>query len=322
MASGKSAIMKALVANLGIAVAKFGGASVTGSAAMFSEGVHSLVDSGNQGLLLLGMARSEKAPDERHPLGYGKETYFWSFLVAMLIFGLGATVSLYEGVEKVLHPHAMENLTFSMLGLDIGFRDLVLGILAFSILLEGWSLWAAWKIFTVQRAGRSVAQALKDTRDPTVMVVLFEDSAAVLGLIIAFIGVFLAYALEMPILDGVASICIGVILAVVSVFLAVKCKGLLIGEAADGETRTRMAAIVADLPGVVAVNEIVTLFMGAEDMLVMVSVDYREAMDSGQIEAVSTEAEKRLRATFPLVSRVFVEAQGARAHARLRAMEA
>jgi cation diffusion facilitator family transporter len=317
MASGKGAIIKALIANMGIAVAKFGGASVTGSAAMFSEGVHSLVDSGNQGLLLLGMSRSEKAPDERHPLGYGKETYFWSFLVAMLIFGLGATVSLYEGVEKVLHPHPMENANFVFLGLSISFRDLVLGILTLSIFLEGWSLLAAWKVFKVQRGGRSVSQALRDTRDPTVLVVLFEDSAAVLGLIIAFVGVFLAYTLDMPMLDGAASICIGVILAVVSVFLAIKCKGLLIGEAADPETRTHMASIVADLPGVVAVNEIVTLFMGADDMLVLISVDYRESMDSGQIEAVSTEAEKRLRRAFPLVSRVFVEAQGARSHKRL-----
>ncbi|WP_413207389.1 cation diffusion facilitator family transporter [Rhodospirillum sp. A1_3_36] len=317
MASGKGAILKALIANMGIAAAKLGGASVTGSAAMFSEGVHSLVDSGNQGLLLLGMSRSEKAPDEHHPLGYGKETYFWSFLVAMLIFGLGATVSFYEGVEKVLHPHAMESANFALLGLSISFRDLVLGILVLSILLEGWSLIAAWNVFKVQRAGRGVFQALRDTRDPTVLVVLFEDSAAVLGLVIAFIGVFLAYSLDMPVLDGVASICIGVILAVVSVFLAIKCKALLIGEAADPATRAGMAAIVADLPGVVAVNEIITLFMGADDMLVLVSVDYRESMDSGQIEAVSTEAEKRLRRAFPLVFRVFVEAQGSRSHKRL-----
>ncbi|KZC96625.1 MULTISPECIES: cation diffusion facilitator family transporter [Thalassospira] len=318
--SSKGAIYMAAAANLLIAVAKFGGAAVTGSAAMMSEGIHSLVDTGNQGLLLLGIRLSNKQPDKQHPLGYGKETYFWSFLVAVMIFGLGAGVSIWEGVDKIIHPHALDiHMVASIGGFDVMTYHVVLSILVVAMLLEGLAFRTAYRAFVTQHPDTPVLKAIHDTKDPTVIVILFEDSAAMLGLIVAFFGISAAYVLDMPLLDGIASVAIGVILAVTAFFLAVECKGLLIGESATAETRSKITAMVNAIPGIKRANEIITLHQGPQSLMVCISVDFQDNISSNQIEATVSQVEADIRSTIPGVAKVFIEAQNWRSHQELLA---
>ena len=305
----------AAAANLLIAVAKFGGAMITGSAAMMSEGIHSLVDTGNQGLLLLGLKLSTKEPDEKHPLGYGKETYFWSFLVAVMIFGLGAGVSIWEGVDKVIHPHALDvHVVATFFGFDIRTYHVVFSILLIAIGLEGAAFRTAYITFRAQHPNMPIIEAVHRSKDPTVFVILFEDSAALLGLMVACIGIAAAYILEMPVLDGVASILIGIILAITAFFLAVECKGLLIGESANAQSRKKIDAIVAAIPGVSRVNEIITLHLGPKDLIVCVSLDFLDKLNSPQVEESVSRIETDIRKAVPEVSKVFIEAQNWLSH--------
>ncbi|NIY77330.1 cation diffusion facilitator family transporter [Thalassospira sp. HF15] len=316
--SSKGAIYMAAAANLLIAVAKFGGAAITGSAAMMSEGIHSLVDTGNQGLLLLGLRLSTREPDERHPLGYGKETYFWSFLVAVMIFGLGAGVSIWEGVDKVIHPHALDvHVVATFGGFDIRTYHVVFSILAIAIVLEGMAFRTAYRTFRAQNPGIPLIKAVRSSKDPTVFVILFEDSAALLGLVVACVGIAAAYLLEMPVLDGLASVMIGLILAVTAFLLAVECKGLLIGESASRQSRKMIAEMVAAIPGILKVNEIVTLHHGPQSLMVCVSVDFQDKVTSKQVEAAVSRLESDIRAAIPEVSKVFIEAQNWRSHQEL-----
>tara|TARA_R110000868_G_scaffold373543_1_gene637740 strand:- start:120616 stop:121593 length:978 start_codon:yes stop_codon:yes gene_type:complete len=316
--SSKGAIYMAAAANLLIAVAKFGGAAITGSAAMTSEGIHSLVDTGNQGLLLLGLKLSTKQPDKKHPLGYGKETYFWSFLVAVMIFGLGAGVSIWEGIDKVIHPHVLDiHVVASVVGFDIQTYHVVLSILVVAMFLEGAAFRTAYIAFVAQNPDTPIFKAIRNTKDPTVIVILFEDSAAMLGLIVAFFGISAAYAFNMPILDGLASVTIGIILAVTAFFLAVECKGLLIGESASAQTRDMISAMVEDIPGVKRANEIITIHHGPQSLMVCISLDFQDKITSNQIEAIVSQLEREIRATIPEVSKVFVEAQNWRSHQKL-----
>jgi cation diffusion facilitator family transporter len=229
----KTVIYAALAGNLAIALTKFAAAFFTGSSAMLSEGVHSLVDTGNGGLLLYGMHRAARPADRTHPLGHGRELYFWSFIVALLVFALGAGVSLYEGIVHIMAPEPVANVKVNYV------------VLGLSFLFEGTSWMVALKEFRREKGKQGWLQAVQSSKDPSVYTVLFEDSAALLGLIVAFAGILAAQLLDMPELDGAASIGIALILGATAIFLARESKGLLIGEPASPEVQKKVLAIAS-----------------------------------------------------------------------------
>lgn len=302
--SSKKVIFAALAGNSAIAATKFGAAAYTGSSAMMSEAVHSLVDTGNQLLLLLGMRRSARPATPQHPFGHGLQLYFWSFVVAILIFGLGAGVSLFEGIEKVRHPSEIQNawVNFVVLGLSIVF--------------EAGSWIVAWREFRAGNAGQSVWLSIRRSKDPVTFTVLFEDSAALLGLAVALCGVTLAHVLDMPILDGVASIVIGLILTATAAFLAFECQSLLTGEAAALPVRQSIEALAAAAPGVVRVNELLTMHFGPRDVLVALSVDFDDTLTAEAVERTIVSLKVQIRERHPEATRVFIEAQAWSAHER------
>jgi cation diffusion facilitator family transporter len=300
MAHGtKVVIYAALVGNALIAVTKFVAASITGSAAMMAEGIHSLVDTGNQGLLLHGLRRARKPADERFPFGHGKEIYFWAFVVAIMIFALGSGVSIYEGVHRVMHPAPVTNPFVNYI------------VLALAAIFEGFALWFAWKEFRGQMRGRSVRETIRASKDPTTFVVLFEDSAAMLGLIVAAIGLTLGEVLGMPVFDGIASIGIGLILGATAIMLAIRTKSLLIGESAEPEIVADVRARAAAIDAVLAVNEVLTLHMGPHDVLLTISVDFRDELPAGDVEKAIDRLTRDIRAAHSNIKRVFIEAEAA-----------
>jgi len=295
--SSKLVIYAALVGNALIAVTKFGAAFMTGSAAMMAEGIHSLVDTGNQGLLLHGLRRAKRPADERFPFGHGKEVYFWSFVVAMLIFGLGAVVSIYEGVHRVQHPEVVTDPMINYI------------VLALAFCFEGAAWWLALREFRSHQRGRSMREAIRASKDPTTFVVLFEDTAALVGLLVAAVGLSLSQTLEMPVLDGVASIGIGCILAVTAAVLAMRTKSLLIGEAADPLLVADVRRRVEALDAVEAVNEVLTLHMGPHQVVLNISVDMVDALPVGDVERAIESLTVEIRSAHPDISRVFIEAE-------------
>lgn len=315
MASGSTTIVIiAMTANAGIAVAKFVAAAWTGSSAMLSEGIHSVVDTCNQGLLLYGLKKSSRPADARHPFGYSKELYFWSFVVAIILFALGAGVSLYEGVEKLLHPHPLA---------DAYIIYIVLGV---AILLEGFSTYKALQEFNRRYKGQHWFTALRQSKDPALFAIVLEDVAAMIGLFVAFIGVFAADQFGFIHGDGLASIFIGLVLACVAIFMAIEIKSLIIGEAADDETKAGIFDVLnAQAQGdgpIQGINELRTMHLGPDDILVAASVDYRDELDAGELEALTTQIETTIREAHPKVRRVFLEAQSRAGHATVLAQEA
>ncbi|MCB1217875.1 cation transporter [bacterium] len=298
MASGsKKVIYAALAGNALIAVTKFTAAAITGSSAMLSEGIHSLVDTGNQVLLLYGLKRSVRPADREFPFGYGKEVYFWSFVVAILIFAVGAGVSLYEGIHNLLQPgeHGDPRLNYIVLG--------------FAFLFEGFAFTMALREFNRSRDGRNVWQMIRGSKDPTLFVVLFEDSAAMAGIVVAFLGVLLTSLTHNPLWDSGASIVIGLILAAVAILLALETKGLLIGESADPEVVRGISEIAELQPEVLHVNEVLTMHIGPQYVLVNLSVEFRDDCVADQIERAIARIDRSLRHRFPDVRRVFIEAE-------------
>ena len=283
----------ALGANVGIAVAKFVAAAITGSSAMLTEGVHSLVDSTNQLLLMYGQKRAAKPADATHPGGYGRELYFWSFVVALLVFALGAGVSVYEGVVHFLEPEPATSPLVAYIVLGIAFA------------LEAGSTVAAFREFNRARAGQSWWSALTDTKDATTVIVLLENGAAMVGILVAAIGLAVSQLTGDPRFDGVASIVIGLILGVVAIFLAREAKGLLIGEAADPLLTTEIRR-VATRPGVTGVGEIITIHNAPEQILAAVNVDFDNRLGAGDVERIVGEIEDALQAEFPSIYRVYV----------------
>ncbi|WP_157019202.1 cation diffusion facilitator family transporter [Mesorhizobium xinjiangense] len=300
-------IYAALIGNFLIAVTKFVASWITGSSAMLSEGVHSLVDTGNELLLLHGLRRSEQAPDRTHPFGYGRELYFWSFIVALLVFALGAGVAFYEGVTHILDPEPADNVTVNY------------AVLAISAVFEGVSWWIGLKEFNRRRGRLGFFEAARQSKDPSVYTVLFEDSAALLGLAIAFLGILFAQLLDMPQLDGVASIGIGCVLGATAVFLARESKGLLMGEPALPQVERALTAIVETDAAVERVNGILTVHLGPEQIVAGLSVEFEDRLDATEIEACVERLEARLRREIPAITAFFVKPQTARGWAR-RAM--
>lgn len=310
MASSKKAIYAAIVGNFAIAVTKFIAAGISGSSAMFAEGIHSLVDTGNGGLLLLGIKRSKRPPDESHPYGYGKVVYFYTLIVAVLIFGLGGGVSLYEGIKHTLHPAKLGDPTMSYI------------VLALAILFEAAVWWVAWKEFKKLRGDASNWSYIRGSKDPTVFAVLFEDSAALAGLVAALIGIYLSHKLDMPILDGIASIVIGLILCLVASVLLYESKGLLIGEGTHPETVAAIRAMTRDDPAVQRVVRALTMHMGPEQVLLNLEVDFNKDLSGTEVELAVDRLEQRIRTAHPEVKHIFIEAEsfGARRAAEKRGL--
>jgi cation diffusion facilitator family transporter len=301
VASGsKKVIYAALFGNALIAVTKFIAAFITRSSAMFSEGIHSVVDTGNQVLLLWGLRRSKKPPDERFPFGHGKEIYFWSFVVAILIFAVGAGISVYEGVKHVLHPRPVESPYVNYI------------VLAIAMVFEGGAWLFAWKEFRKVKGGYGYIQAVQRGKDPSMFVVLFEDTAAMLGLVVAFLGILLGQLTGNPHFDGAASVVIGLILGATAIWLAYETHGLLIGEGANPEVVGRIREITGRYGSITHVNEIATMHMGPEYILVNLSVDFASETSSDDVESVVRQLDRELKAALPRVKRVFIEAEARR----------
>ncbi|KMO19966.1 cation diffusion facilitator family transporter [Methylobacterium platani] len=301
------AIYTAAGANLAIAVAKFTGAFFTGSSAMLAEGVHSVVDTANQILLLVGLKRAARPADARFPFGYGREVYFYAFLVALLIFLGGGAFAVYEGIHKLQHPEPAADAV--ILGRTIPGFVVNLAILGFAVLAEGYSCFVALKAFWGEKGKLPPVTAIRRSKDPALFTVLVEDVAALTGLVVALSGVILAEMLEKPAFDGVASIAIGLILIGMAIFLMIETHGLLVGEAAEPELVAGLHEIVRSEPGVHHVNEVLTQHLGPADVLVNVSLDIDDALSGGEVEGLVGRLETRMKALSPKVRRVFVEIQ-------------
>ncbi|MFO0579586.1 MAG: cation diffusion facilitator family transporter [Polyangia bacterium] len=290
-------IWGALFANLAIAATKFVAAAVTGSSAMLSEGIHSLVDTGNEALLLLGVRQSRRPADEDHPFGYGKELYFWTLIVAILVFAGGGGMSIYEGITHLLHPEPLRDPTWNYV------------VLGAAMIFEGISWALALRELRPLRAGRTLWQTMRSSKDPTTFTIFLEDSAALLGLLLAFLGVLLSHALHAPVLDGVASILIGTMLALVGVFLIIESRGLLLGEGADRDVRSALKEIVRRDPDVRAVNRALTLYFGPHEILLNMGVQFSAELSTEQLAAAVARIERAIRSECPDVRRIFLEAQ-------------
>ncbi|MFW7268718.1 cation diffusion facilitator family transporter [Gluconacetobacter sp. Hr-1-5] len=300
--SSRFVIYAALGGNLLVAVVKFVAAFMTGSAAMLSEAIHSLIDTGNQMLLLVGLRRAARPATTLHPFGYGLELYFWTFVVALLIFGLGAGVSVIEGVSRIRHPQPVDHVVVNYV------------VLALAILFEG-SVWlTALRAFRRNGKGRrGWLEAVRHSKDPTVFTVLFEDTAALCGLAVALLGNILAETLDLPMLDGVASILIGVILTVTAAFLARETQSLLTGEGMAAESLAKVRGLALREPGVLGLNEMRSMHFGPSDVLVALSLDFDNGQSAGQVEQTVSRIEEQIRKAVPEVTHVFIEAQDASA---------
>jgi cation diffusion facilitator family transporter len=283
----------ALGANVGIAVAKFVAAALTGSSAMLTEGVHSLVDSTNQLLLMYGQKRAAKPADAIHPAGYGRELYFWSFVVALLVFALGAGVSIYEGVIHVMEPEPAVSPLIAYVVLFVAFA------------LEGGSTYAAFREFDASRNGRSWWQALVGAKDTTNVIVLLENGAAMAGIVIAAVGLGISQMTGDPRFDGIASILIGLLLGAVAIFLAREAKGLLIGEAADPHLIEGVRRH-ATRAGVMGVGEIMTIHNAPDQIVAAVNVDFDNRLSAGEVEQIVDAIERDLQAEFPTIMRIYI----------------
>jgi cation diffusion facilitator family transporter len=291
------AVYGAMAANLVIAVTKFVAAGFSGSSAMLAEGIHSLVDSGNQLLLLLGMKKSRKPADESHPFGHGKELYFWSLIVAIALFGIGGGMSTYEGITHLLHPHPLSDPKWSYVVLGVAFLfDGISWMIALHELLPG-----------IRKEG--LKKALVGTKDPSVLTVLCEDTADLIGLILAFLGIFLGHRLNSPSADGIASIAIGAVLAAVSVFLVWQSKGLLLGESAAPEVVESIRAAARAVPGIEGVKQPLTMHFGPDEVLLNLKVEFRPDLPASEVTAAIDRLKQTIREQHPEIRRIFIEAR-------------
>jgi cation diffusion facilitator family transporter len=297
MGESKTAIIAALAGNLVIAAVKLVAAVITGSSAMVSEAIHSLVDTGNQGLLLLGISRSKKPPDLEHPYGHGREIYFWAFVVAVAIFAVGGGVSVYEGIRHVISPVVIE---------DPFWNYVVLGC---AFVFESISWFFGWRAFRMRLGKQGPLEAIHRSKDPTVFIVVFEDSAAIIGLAIAFLGVFFGHLWRNPYLDGAASILIGLMLALIAAFLAYETKGLLIGEGYDRKTLQELREIIKGDPAIDRINRLLTLFFGPDDVMLTVEVKFRDRLTTPDIRAAVKRIREKIRAQHSEIQRIYFAAE-------------
>ncbi|MCU1338154.1 MAG: cation diffusion facilitator family transporter [Bryobacterales bacterium] len=294
--SSKKAIYGALYANIAIATTKFIVAAVTGSSAMWSEGIHSSVDTGNEILMLIGLRRSVRPPDPEHPFGHGKELYFWSLLVAVLIFGVGGGLSAYEGVLHILHPVTIREPKWNYIVLGSAF------------LFEGTSLFIALRVFISKHGRGNLLSNIVASKDPTTYTIIAEDSASLAGIAIAGAGVSLSYLLKLPALDGAASVLIGLLLAAVATFLIRECRGLLTGEGVDRRTAEEIRRLVREDPLVESVTWPLTMYLGPDNVLLVLDVEFRDTASAVEVADAIRNMKARIQARFPEIKRIYVEA--------------
>jgi len=287
-------LVVALLANLGIAFSKFVAAAITGSSAMLTEGVHSVVDCTNQLLLMWGRHASKRAPDKLHPFGYGRELYFWSFVVAVMVFALGAGVSIYEGILHITHPAPAVS------------PYIAYAVLLIAFLLEGWSTVEAYRDFSQSKGELSWFQAIRRSKDPPAFIILLENGAAMAGIIAAAVGLGLSQLTADPFYDGAASVVIGLILAVTSCLLAYESKALLIGEAADPELVAALHEMVQSRKGVTAVGQVLTIHSAPDQITAMLSVDFDDDITARDVEALVWGIEVEAATRFPMVRRLYL----------------
>lgn len=298
-AESKASIYSALAANLAVAVAKFAAAAVTGSSAMLSEGIHSVVDTSNELVLLLGLRLSKRPADATHPFGHGKELYFWTLIVAIMIFAVGGVISAYEGFLHVSQPRPLESPKWNYIVLGCAF------------VFESVSLTVAYREFrNLHRGG--MWRAIRDTKDPTTLAVMFEDSSDLAGLVIAFLGVFLGHAFGNRYLDGVASLVIGFMLAGVAILLAKECHGLIVGEGADPKMLAEIRVLAAADPGIELVGYPLTMYFGPHAILLTLDVQFRKEQSVIDLTASVDRVESAIRERFPDIKRIFIEAESLR----------
>jgi len=293
----KAVVYVALVANLLTCLLKFAAAGWTGSSVMLSEGVHSTAEMGNEALLLYGLYRANKPADRDHPLGYGRELYFWSFAVALLLFVLGAIVSMDQGIEHMLNPVAIHDPTVSYV------------VLGCSALIDGTSWWIELRSFKGTRRYSEVLGAIFRSKDPPSFVVLFEDSASLIGILIAFTGTYLSVRLNLPILDGAASVLIGLVIGAMALLLARETKSLLIGERADQSIVDSISEIAESMEGVSHANGILTVHLSPRQILAALSLEFDDDLSTQMIESKVAELERNVRVKHPEVVALFVKPQ-------------
>jgi len=291
----RKAVYAALLGNVLVALTKFVAAILSGSSSMMSESLHSLVDTGNQALLLYGYRRSNREPDRTHPLGYGRELYFWSFMVAVLLFTAGAGGSVYAGIVHIRDPRPIEYVTVNYL------------VLALSFVFEAGSWWVAFGIFRRRKGARSYWRAVRDSKDPPAFMVLFEDTAALIGIAIAAAGIFLADRTGIPELDGLASLLIGAVLAVAAILVARESKGLLIGERASDRIANSIAELARSEPGVEGTSGIFTIHLAPEQIVAALDLEFVDELKTPQIERSVQELERRVREKHPEVVALFIK---------------
>ena len=291
----KISIYGAILANVAIAVSKFFAASYTGSSAMVSEGIHSLVDTSNGLLLLLGIKRSKREADKSHPFGYGMEIYFWSFVVAILIFALGGGIAIYEGIHHIISPVEVENITVNY------------WVLSIAILFEGTSLIVALKEFKKENGKFGLIKSMKRSKDSSSFTIIIEEVGAILGLVVALIGLFIGDYFEWPFADGVASIIIGSILTAMAFFLAMETKGLLIGESMDEESVKMLNNILLANSTIEEFGPIRTVHFGPTGVMVGVDVHFKETYSLVDIEVEIVNIEKEFKKMLPVVKHIFIE---------------
>lgn len=295
--SAKKTIYAAMAANFAIAVTKFVAASITGSSAMLSEGIHSVVDTGNELLLLLGIRQSKRPADDSHPFGYGQELYFWTLIVALFIFAIGGGMSIYEGIEHVRHPEPLTDPRWNY------------GVLGLAVIFEGYSWNVAFQEFLASKNEDSFWTAIRASKDPIIFTVLFEDTAALIGLLVAFIGVLSGHLLGNIYLDGVASIVIGVILCGVALLLASESKGLLIGEGANAETVASIKKITNDDPAVERVIKVLTLHFGPQEILLNLEIKFVDDLETEELAIAVERLENAINSQHSEIENIFIEAK-------------
>ena len=288
--------MAAFVGNAVVAASKLVAAAATGSSAMIAEGLHSVVDAANNLLMLLGIDRSRRAPDSRHPFGHGKELYFWALIIAVVIFGIGGGASVYEGVQHVLHPTPIIHPLWNYAVLLVAF------------VADGWTLVIASREFNAHRGGRGPFEAIRESKDPTKFTVVLEDGAATIGLLIAAVGVWLTDRTGNSVYDGAASIAIGLLLCAIAALLARESKGLLLGESARKEVVEGIRRMVEEDPAVVRTGDVLTMHLGPSDLLLNLDVQFAKTLDSRCVAAAIERLADAIRHRHPEVRRIFIEA--------------
>lgn len=292
-----AAIFAAIIGNVVIAAVKFTASYFTGSSAMLSEGIHSVVDTGNGVLMLVGVRNSKKPPDEEHPFGHGRELYFWALVVAFSIFAVGGGLSIYEGVTHLLHPEPIQNAIWNY------------GVLGASLVFEGITWLFGWRAFAKVRRGRSIFEAMHLSKDPTSFTVVLEDSTAIAGLIIAFIGVLLGHEFGMPYFDGIASILIGVLLCLVALFLGGESRSLLIGEAVDRSTLADIREIAEAERDVEKALKILTIYIGPDEVAATLELKFKKDISAAELRRAVRRIELAIRDKYPRIKRVYYEAE-------------